>query len=361
MNGRTNSPVNLGDTIQVPLDSPTDCSITPGDETIRITYTDPEDKYAVPVGQTSSDGGSYQAVSKFNKSIIVRKEGSAPTNENDGMIVNTSLIRNQYKSNPFVDEGLTNYSEYFYSIYAVNNSGIFSSPAIIHTTPLSGTRINTLAEGTVIQIYENNVLVPFIIGKHNYESGLNGANRTILVRQTAHSNRQYNANVSANNASIYFDSDLANWLDTEYIMLFSADLRTKIGKTKFKYTNDYRNESSSSNTSIMEASSFLLSIVETCPYNKWYRDMEVDNNAHVNRGEGSEFAIASQLSTLRNVWTRTPHNYTHAGTGYCIGIDNSGDATYFFRSNESHGVRPCFTIPGDSTINGEGVLIERWA
>ncbi len=62
-------------------------------------------------------------VAEWKGTKILRKTGSYPANENDGVLVVDSGIRNQYKTNGFVDTGLTNEIKYFYMAfpYTVDN------------------------------------------------------------------------------------------------------------------------------------------------------------------------------------------------------------------------------------------------
>lgn len=51
---------------------------------------------------------------------VVRKLYSYPTNPDDGTTVVTSTVRDQYKTNGYVDAGLTNGAEYFYQLFPMD-------------------------------------------------------------------------------------------------------------------------------------------------------------------------------------------------------------------------------------------------
>lgn len=53
---------------------------------------------------------------------VVRKLGSYPANANDGTTIVTSTVRDQYKANGYVDNGLTNGTEYFYQLFPMDAS-----------------------------------------------------------------------------------------------------------------------------------------------------------------------------------------------------------------------------------------------
>lgn len=54
---------------------------------------------------------------------VVRKLYSYPTSPNDGTTVVTSTVKDQYKSNGYLDNGLTNGAEYFYQLFPMDTSG----------------------------------------------------------------------------------------------------------------------------------------------------------------------------------------------------------------------------------------------
>lgn len=62
---------------------------------------------------------------------------------------------------------------------AVIMSKTFTLPSV----SLKGTLLSDLTEGSVVLIQENDIKAEFYIAKHDYESSLNGAGRTLLVRK----------------------------------------------------------------------------------------------------------------------------------------------------------------------------------
>ncbi|WP_214855017.1 fibronectin type III domain-containing protein [Exiguobacterium sp. s130] len=53
---------------------------------------------------------------------VVRKIGSYPTSANDGTTVVTSAVRDQYKTNGYVDNGLVNGTQYYYQFFPIDTS-----------------------------------------------------------------------------------------------------------------------------------------------------------------------------------------------------------------------------------------------
>ena len=98
MNGRTNSSdvtiqeINYG--ALIPLEAPTNLVLTPLNARVDITWTDPVDKVASPGGED---------VALWDRTVIVRKAGSAPTGPDDGEIIYTETIRNQHQYDVYSD------------------------------------------------------------------------------------------------------------------------------------------------------------------------------------------------------------------------------------------------------------------
>ena len=138
MNGRTNvtgggSNGSLGGVI--PLEAPSNFTVTPDNGKCLLTWTDPKDKYADEIGEITDEGD--QLVSQFAYTRIVRKVGSAPSSPNDGDLVTDSSTRNQYQSSAYVDDGLTNNTLYYYAAFTCNTDGVYSGAAVGSGTPKS--------------------------------------------------------------------------------------------------------------------------------------------------------------------------------------------------------------------------------
>ena len=96
-------------------------------------------------------------------------------------------------------------------------------------------QLGQVAVGTLVKLNENGSPVEFYVAKHDYESGLNGAGRTLLVRKECYDNRVWNS-VQVNT---YASSTLDSWLNSDYKNLLDSDFLTVIGTTKFQYTIGY--------------------------------------------------------------------------------------------------------------------------
>lgn len=195
------------------------------------------------------------------------------------------------------------------------------------TVPFSkGIPLSTITPGAILYLNESGRPVPFYIAKHDYESGLNGAGRTLVVRKDC-----YNDRVFGNN-NAYANSNLDSWLCNTYLKLLDANIQDAIGTTKFYYTIGNGNNT----VTTLQRAVFQLSLTE------------LGKSYYYANTEGSALPIASALQiAYRNgsavtQWTRTPST----GDIYSVCcLYYSGDASSD-NYGISYGSRPAFTLPG---------------
>lgn len=327
-----------GSTLQIPLDACTNFSGKAGNAQITLTWTDPKDKYATPEGETAQDPD--QLVSVWEYTQIIRKTGSQPIGPHDGELVVSSSVRDQYATTGFVDNGLTNDTLYYYAAFAYNTDGVASEGAFANATPMAGTPLSELAEGTIIKIKEDGAPVDFYVAKHDYESSLNGSGRTLVVRKDIYDYWVWdNGSVNA-----YASSDINTQLNGTYKNRLDADIRSLIGTTKFRYTPGNGNDT----VGTLERAVFLLSLTELGRSNSY---------ANV---EGSALPIASTLriayynGSVSPQFTRSPYS---SGTSSAWALDASGNANLVGCSH-TNGSRPCFTLPSTALVDQNLNLIE---
>ena len=200
------------------------------------------------------------------------------------------------------------------------------------TVPFSkGIPLNTITPGAILMLNESGSPVPFYIAKHDYESGLNGAGRTLVVRRDCYNSQQFNTYASGLGTK-YANSSLDSLLNNTYFKLLDTAAQTMIGKTKFYYTI------SSADTAVttLQRAVFQLSFAE------------LGRSASYANTEGSALPIASMLQiAYRNgeavtQWTRTPVNDRTAYICYLTKAGNSHTYSY----DGYNGSRPAFTLPG---------------
>ena len=319
---------------RIALLPPSDLAASAGNTQVSLTWTDPGDE---------TSGG--QVVAEWEFTRIVRKVGSAPANQNDGVIVVDSTVKNQYMSEPFVDTGLTNDTTYYYGAFACSAAGAWSDGAFVSAVPVAGTPIGELAEGTLITIQENGAPVEFYVADHDYQSNLNGNGRTLMVRKDAYIQMDWNSSKMVDFAS----SNIFSYLNSSYASLLSANVRQMIGSTIFPYSAGVTPV-----VSDMEGAIFLLSLTE------------FGLTSDVGNVEGSAIPIGSRLricminGTAISQWTRSPETHGSEVNIPDIQIVNQlGSASLAAPKGNPHiGARPIFTLPSTALVDPSNALIE---
>lgn len=194
-----------------------------------------------------------------------------------------------------------------------------------------GISLNTITPGAILYLNESGSPVPFYIAKHDYESDLNGAGRTLIVRKDCYDERAFG---DSNNA--YANGPLDSWLCNTYLKLLDADIQAAIGTTKFYYTPGNGNTI----VTTLQRAVFQLSLTE------------LGKSENIVNTEGSELPIARKLRiAYRNgsacaQWTRTPST-NHTNVVCCLNID--GRVRYALY-DDSAGSRPAFTLSGNLEV-----------
>ena len=201
---------------------------------------------------------------------------------------------------------------------------------------MATTTLGNKSVGSIVKLKENGVLVDFYVAKHDYENGLNGSGRTLVVRKDCYDTRQWHTS----NVNAYATSAIDTWLNSTYKNLLDADIRGVIGTTKIKYTPGNGNTA----VGTLERAIFLLSVTE------------LGRSASYANTEGTALSIASslQIAYLNGSavvqWTRSPG--TGGTSGACClyaGGDVGGVGC-----NYTSGSRPAFTLPSTLSVSDDG-------
>lgn len=201
---------------------------------------------------------------------------------------------------------------------------------------MATTTLGNKSVGSIVKLKENGVLVDFYVAKHDYENGLNGSGRTLVVRKDCYDTRQWHTS----NVNAYATSAIDTWLNSTYKNLLDADIRGVIGTTKIKYTPGNGNTA----VGTLERAIFLLSVTE------------LGRSASYANTEGTALSIASslQIAYLNGSavvqWTRSP--YTSYTSSACY-LNTSGNVGGNYCSNTS-GSRPAFTLPSTLSVSDDG-------
>ena len=201
---------------------------------------------------------------------------------------------------------------------------------------MATTTLGNKSVGSIVKLKENGVLVDFYVAKHDYENGLNGSGRTLVVRKDCYDTRQWHTS----NVNAYATSAIDTWLNNTYKNLLDADIRGVIGTTKIKYTPGNGNTT----VGTLERAIFLLSVTE------------LGKTASYANTEGTALSIASslQIAYLNGSavvqWTRSPDT---DGTNYAYYLRTYGDVSYN-SCNGTRGSRPAFTLPSTLSVSDDG-------
>ena len=201
---------------------------------------------------------------------------------------------------------------------------------------MATTTLGNKSVGSIVKLKENGVLVDFYVAKHDYENGLNGSGRTLVVRKDCYDTRQWHTS----NVNAYATSAIDTWLNNTYKNLLDADIRGVIGTTKIKYTPGNGNTT----VGTLERAIFLLSVTE------------LGKTASYANTEGTALSIASslQIAYLNGSavvqWTRSPRA---GSTNYAYYLNTNGDVVNSLCGN-TYGSRPAFTLPSTLSVSDDG-------
>ena len=201
---------------------------------------------------------------------------------------------------------------------------------------MATTTLGNKSVGSIVKLKENGVLVDFYVAKHDYENGLNGSGRTLVVRKDCYDTRQWHTS----NVNAYATSAIDTWLNSTYKNLLDADIRGVIGTTKIKYTPGNGNTT----VGTLERAIFLLSVTE------------LGRSASYANTEGTALSIASslQIAYLNGSavvqWTRSPRTNSTSLACY-LGANGSGSSNH---CNYTSGSRPAFTLPSTLSVSDDG-------
>lgn len=198
--------------------------------------------------------------------------------------------------------------------------------------------LGSKAEGSIIKLKENGVLVEFYIAKQNYESGLNGAGRVLVVRKDCYDQRQWHSS----NVNAYASSTIDAWLNSTYKNLLDANIRTAMGTTKIYYTPGNGNTTKST----LQRAVFLLSATELGQSHTY---MNAEGTA-LSSTVLNLLKIAKLNGSAYPQWTRSPVT-SSTGGAWGLGSDGrlGGD-----RCSDTYGSRPAFTLPSSLYVSDDG-------
>ena len=330
-----------GSTVQIPLDAPTSFSATARNAQVELTWTDPLDKYATPEGEVSETGD--QLVSEWDHTVLVRKTGSQPAGPNDGTVVTSSSVRNQYQTNAYTDTGLINDTVYYYAVFAYNKDGVASEGAFVSATPKAGTSLGDLAEGTVITINVSGAPIEFFLAKLDYEPTLNGTGRELILQKNGYDKTAWQ---QRGNPPSWANSEILAWLNSTFKARLSNFVQSMVGSTKYDISMYYNQ------TGTFESSIFTVSL--------WEIGLQEDKTINIGTPFNTRGIVRPCTFEGNYVpyWTRDVNQGPIYGAGWA---DTLGSASYsgnYAPYTNQNIVRPCFTLPSTALVDSNLALIE---
>ena len=206
---------------------------------------------------------------------------------------------------------------------------------VYRTSPVgpSGIPLSDYSEGDIIKLNEGGSPVEFYVSCHDYESGLNGAGRTLVVRKDVYDQRQWHSS----DVNAWASCTMLSWLNSTYKALLDADIQEAMGTTTYRYTPGNGNNTVTTRADAV----FLLSATELGKSLSW---INVEGSA---LPIASTLQIAYQGGNATTQWTRSP--YTNR-TNVAWWLNSSGGIGGDVCTNTG-GSRPAFTLPSTLLFN----------
>lgn len=189
----------------------------------------------------------------------------------------------------------------------------------------SGIPLSTVALGDILMLNENGSPVPFYVCKHDYESGLNGNGRTLIVRKDCYNRMAFSEWGTSN---LFLTSSIAEFLTKTWIGLLGSAIQDAAGQTKiYCYIDEYETKRE------VTRNAFILSTTELMPYG--------NEGTPLDPAVRSLLAIAKINGSPLEQWTRTTKEYTSTDAYV---LDTAGNISTQYIGN-GNGMRPAFTLP----------------
>lgn len=211
------------------------------------------------------------------------------------------------------------------------------------------TPLAELPEGSIIKLNEDDAPVEFYIAEHNYESDLNGAGRTLLVRKDCYAS--YNLAHYSGPSNYFPDTSVYKVLNGTYKVKLDAAVRIAMGTTSFKTVKTSRNlmnNTTSGTMTTVSAAVFVLS------------KTEINNSTNYNLSEGAQLPISDTLKIALfngkavNWITRSS---SELNAIYYVSSSGSISAVYYHQNSDNYYMRPVFTLPETMEVDGDFNLI----
>ena len=285
---------------------------------VKLYWTDPED--------TTLDELIFV---KWSGTIVVRKEGSPPENENDGTVILNNKTRNAYSTNPFIDNSVSNGTTYYYGLFPYTEDGTFNYElaniarvyvALIHPTFSENTwesvcaAVNSdsipdtwnLGDTLDMQLsgtYNGSFPMKICDFEHYNLSDGSGKNHITFI-----SNRTFGSNAMCSNTSLanldYTQTDIHKSMCPGIFNSLPEVLQENVKEIKLPVIANY-GKYEYTNTKIFLPSCYELTGATTLTYLEGYSDGL--RNFPIFTDDASRKVQVSGSTVWNRYWTRTPY------------------------------------------------------
>ena len=210
---------------------------------------------------------------------------------------------------------------------------------------MASVALSTKALGSVITLKENGTAAEFVVACHNYESGLNGTGRTLLVRKAVLSDQVAWAYRVDSTTDLHWSGCRLNgWLNETYLGRFDSDIQRNIETTEYP-AGYYAGNSGESRIFVLSEAEYtgkldanvLNALTTNGTDDEWTRDV-----ADSRKEDGED---------MEHWWyTRVRLAYKYKSGGFTARDSGFPDAA----SNSTAWIRPCFTVSGEMGVNEAG-------
>lgn len=211
------------------------------------------------------------------------------------------------------------------------------------------TPLAELPEGSIIKLNEDDAPVEFYIAEHNYESDLNGAGRTLLVRKDCYAS--YNLAHYSGPSNYFPDTSVYKVLNGTYKVKLDAAVRIAMGTTSFKTVKTSRNLMNNTTSGTMTTVSAAVYVLSKT---------EINNSTNYNLSEGAQLPISDTLKIALfngkavNWITRSS---SELNAIYYVSSSGSVSSVYYHQNSDNYYMRPVFTLPETMEVDGDFNLI----
>lgn len=188
-------------------------------------------------------------------------------------------------------------------------------------------------QGAIVEIPESGKPVKYFVATKNYQSDINGAGKTLLLRVDGHSEQVWN-NDGSNELS---GSLLDNWFNEDFLQTLDSSVRNAILDTTFIYTQSGDGRGT---VSQLTRKVFTPSVSE---YGREYSGSSPFNEEGDAFPDAEKFLNCFVENSMVSYYTRS----IYIATTTYVNVKNAGALWTTELANVKQYARPCFCLPNN--------------